>query len=379
MDILCFSHLRWDFVYQRPQHLMTRLARHNRVFYIQEPIFDAPSDRIDIDGSIENICIIQLFLEQRENTAGIAEKQYALLQLFFSRYQVTNYICWYYTPMALPVGSLFQPKLVIYDCMDELSAFKFAPPHLKQMEQTLLAAANLVFTGGYSLYEAKKEQHPYIYPFPSSIDKTHFNKARSMDREPEDQAAIPFPRLGFYGVLDERFDIDLIRFIATNKPGWQLVIIGPVAKIDPATLPRLSNIHYLGTRSYNDLPAYLSGWDLAMISFALNESTRFISPTKTPEYLAAGKPVISTAIEDVINPYGNIGLVHIAHSPEAFIEKAEHELTITDKQPWLTKVDAFLADLSWDETVNSMLALIQEALTRKQAVVTPKEEKGQYV
>lgn len=377
MDIICFSHLRWDFVYQRPQHIMSGFANSARVFYIEEPVFHASADKLIISLR-EKVYVITPHLLQDEGLSmDVTTRQYLLLQELLLQQTVVNYMCWFYTPMALPLASLLSPRLIVYDCMDELTAFKFAPPTLKQMERQLLRVADIVFTGGHSLYEAKKEQHNNIHPFPSSIDKLHFGKARNPGQEPADQMTIPYPRLGFYGVLDERFDKELVNDIAMAKPDWQLVIIGPVAKIDPAGLPRQKNIHYLGAKPYSELPAYLSGWDAAMIVFALNESTRFISPTKTPEYLAAGKPVISTAIRDVVNPYGNLNLVDIAHSSEEFIKMATARLLVKDKRSWLQQVDHFLADTSWDITVRAMMLHISKTMNKK-ALLLQTPEKGIY-
>jgi UDP-galactopyranose mutase len=270
--------------------------------------------------------------------------------------------------MALQISNELKPVVTVYDCMDELSAFKFAHPLLKQMEKELLNKADVVFCGGNNLYNAKKTHHRNIYPFPSSIDKKHFGAARHIKQEPADQAAIPSPKFGFYGVIDERFDIELVREVAEKRPDWHFVLIGPVVKIDPATLPRRGNIHYLGSKKYSELPAYLSGWDISMISFALNESTQYISPTKTPEYLAGGKPVISTAIKDVVNSYGKHGLVHIINNADEFIETAAKELQVTDKQAWLQEVDRHLANDSWEITVYNMRKLIYEAIAEKQII-----------
>ena len=236
------------------------------------------------------------------------------------------------------------------------------------MEKELLNKADVVFCGGNNLYNAKKTHHRNIYPFPSSIDKKHVGAARHIKQEPADQAAIPSPKFGFYGVIDERFDIELVREVAEKRPDWHFVLIGPVVKIDPATLPRRGNIHYLGSKKYSELPAYLSGWDISMISFALNESTQYISPTKTPEYLAGGKPVISTAIKDVVNSYGKHGLVHIISNADEFIETAAKELQVTDKQAWLQEVDRHLANDSWEITVYNMRKLIYEAIAEKQII-----------
>jgi UDP-galactopyranose mutase len=252
--------------------------------------------------------------------------------------------------------------------MDELSAFKFAPPALKLLERELLNKADIVFTGGHSLYAAKKHQHHNIHAFPSSIDKKHFVKARHVKKDPADQTKIPHPRFGFYGVIDERFDIDLISAVANKRPDWQFVLIGPIVKIDPQTLPRNKNIHYLGSKSYNDLPLYLGGWDVAMVSFALNESTTFISPTKTPEYLAGGKPVISTRIRDVVETYGKTGLVHIVDNADEFIKVGAAELSKTSRKQWLQRVDDFLISDSWDLTVRRMRELIYSTVAQKQII-----------
>jgi UDP-galactopyranose mutase len=206
-----------------------------------------------------------------------------------------------------------------------------------------------------------------MYPFPSSIDKTHFIIARTPVQEPDDQKTIPHPRLGFYGVLDERMDLVLLEEMSSLRPDWHFIMIGPVVKIDPAALPKKDNIHYLGHKDYKDLPAYLAGWDIALMPFALNESTKFISPTKTPEYLAGGKPVISTAIKDVVTPYGSDRLVHIAGSAEEFIDAAEKELTKTNsgREEWLGRVDAYLSGISWDRTFQGMESLINLAVKSK--------------
>lgn len=366
MDIVCFSHLRWNFVYQRPQHLFRRFTKRFRIFFIEEPVWDADKPFLDNTLSTEGVWVIVPHLPPGTSPDEAIGQQQKLLQDFFAYFSILQYICWYYTPMALPVGSVFSPTLTIYDCMDELSAFKHAPAELKQLEAELLAQADLVFTGGHSLYTAKKGKHPEVYAFPSSIDKKHFSKARSVTLEPADQFAIPHPRIGFFGVIDERMDIRLLRAIATARPDWQLVLLGPVVKIDPATLPAHENIHYLGSKPYEQLPAYLSGWNVAMMPFAMNESTRYISPTKTPEYLAGGKPVVSTPIRDVISPYGDNGLVTIAGTAEEFIQAIEQTLNMTDPAAWLRAVDTFLENDSWDSTCEKMMFLINTKLETKQ-------------
>ncbi|RYY10174.1 MAG: glycosyltransferase family 1 protein, partial [Chitinophagaceae bacterium] len=286
MDIICLCHLRWDFVFQRPQHLLSRFAKNNRVYFIEEPIFGAPVTRLAAESRMDGTIVV-LTCHIGENAPPIEHQsiQEDLLNDFISEAKVSDFILWYYTPMAMELaGALPEPALIVYDCMDELSAFRFAPPDIQERELHLLAVADLVFTGGHSLYEAKKHLHGNIHFFPSSIDKAHFGKARTAE-PPANYAMIGKPRIGFFGVIDERFDVDLISALAASRPDWHFIIIGPVVKIDASILPRASNLHYPGSQPYEVLPSHLSGWDVALIPFAINESTAFISPTKTPEYL----------------------------------------------------------------------------------------------
>ncbi|MGN6400988.1 MAG: glycosyltransferase family 1 protein [Flavisolibacter sp.] len=362
IDLVCFSHLRWGFVFQRPNHLLTRFSKHQRVFFIEEPIFYDGNDKLHIENFNENLYVITPYIKHGLKEKEVHNLQRKFLTNLFTNMQVNRYFSWYYTPMALPFTDHLTPELTIYDCMDELSAFKFAPPELTIREKELFKKADIVFTGGHSIYESKKTAHHNIYPFPSSIDKHHFAVARTTKNDPADQAHIPHPRFGFFGVVDERFDIELLDGVAKAKPDWHFIILGPVVKIDPATLPNYANIHYLGGKKYEELPAYIAGWDIATIPFAMNESTRFISPTKTPEYLAAGKPVISTPIKDVVSPYGDHKLVHIVNNAEEFLAAAETELKKKRKTAWLKKVDEFLAFNSWDRTWSQMVRNIEDTL-----------------
>jgi UDP-galactopyranose mutase len=368
VDLLCFSHLRWGFVFQRPNHLLTRFSKHQRVFFMEEPIFHDGEDKLHIENYNENLYVVTPHIKHRGNGEDVLKQQQKFVNSLLLQMQVKRYYSWYYTPMALPFTSHLSPELVVYDCMDELSAFKFAPPELAILEKTLFAKADVVFTGGHSIFENKKNAHHNIYPFPSSIDKSHFGKARKIRKDPEDQKHIERPRFGFFGVIDERFDIDMIAEVARKKPEWQFILLGPVVKIDPASLPKYDNIHYLGGKKYEELPNYLAGWDIAMIPFAINESTRFISPTKTPEYLAAGKPVISTAIRDVVSPYGNNKLVHIVENSKEFIAAAETELAVKRRTAWVKKVDQFLEGNSWDRTWSQMVRHIEAAVLQNKSV-----------
>ncbi len=363
-DLICLSHLRWNFVYQRPQHLLSRCAKERRVFFVEEPILDEGPARLEISQPEANVTVVTPHLSSDLDEQATTQAQHTLLDQLLSEYNLHTYILWYYTPMALKFTRHLQPVAAVYDCMDELTLFKGASPALKKLEVELFSRVDLVFTGGQSLYEIKRNQHSNVHAFPSSIDAAHFAQAREQRAEPADQAEIAHPRLGFFGVIDERFDIELLAGLAEARPDWQLIIVGPVVKIDPATLPRHDNIHYLGSKSYQELPAYLAGWDVALLPFARNDATRFISPTKTPEYLAGGKPVVSTSIADVVNPYGEQQLVRIADTPAAFVQAVEALLDQTPEQvtAWQEQVDQFLAKKSWDRTWGQMRQLIQSVL-----------------
>ncbi|HYG80876.1 MAG TPA: glycosyltransferase family 1 protein [Pyrinomonadaceae bacterium] len=371
-DMVCLSHLRWDFVYQRPQHLLSRFAKKQRLFFIEEPIFGDGPARLDVSPRDCGVTVVVPHLPKEiEGTDEVVSAQREMIDRLFAEQQIKDHVLWYYTPMAVAWTKHLRPLATVYDCMDELSAFKGAPRSLKENEAELFARADLVFTGGHSLYEVKRDYHRNVYAFPSSIDAPHFAQARSASCEPEDQKDIPHPRLGFFGVIDERMDIELLDAVAEARPDWQLVMIGPVVKIDPADLPRRANIHYLGGKSYAELPAYLSGWDVALLPFARNDSTRFISPTKTPEYLAAGRAVVSTSIRDVVRPYGELGLVHIADTPEEFVAAVERAMG-EDPAARMREVDSFLGQTSWDMTWGRMNELVEDVVAARRAELAPR-------
>ncbi len=369
-DLLCFSHLRWHFVTQRPQHLLTRAAREMRVFFWEEPLYDAagePSLEVLEEPSQKHasaegrVTVLRPHLLPGSDADAV---QRVLLADLLRERQITRYVAWYYTPMALGFTAELQPEATVYDCMDELSGFLHAPRELRDREQALFRAADVVFTGGMSLYESKRRQHGNVHAFPSSIDVAHFRGAPGESPDPADQTAIPHPRAGFYGVLDERFDVALLAEVARLRPQIHFVLIGPVVKIDPAMLPAGRNLHYLGPKKYAELPAYLAGWDIATMPFALNDSTRFISPTKTPEYLAAGKPIVSTPIHDVVRGYGDEGLVAIAATAAEFAEALDQALIPPDAA-WREAVEAKLATNSWDKTWAAMWGEIERVRTTR--------------
>src|SRR6476661_717654 len=373
--LICFSHLRWNFVFQRPQHLMSRFAHEMNVIYWEEPVDvaagETPFLQVREADDAPNVRIVIPHLPQ-----GMPEDaREATLKRLLDAHLASQHgplIAWYYTPMMLPFSRHIEPTVTVFDAMDELSKFKFAPVKLLDLEQELIDRADVVFTGGSSLYEAKKDRHDNIHCFPSSVDRAHFCKARAHQFDPADQEDLPKRRLGFYGVIDERFDIDLLAAIAEMRPSWSFVMVGPVVKIAEEDLPRRPNIHYLGGKTYDQLPAYLSGWDVALMPFAMNESTQFISPTKTPEYLAGGKPVVSTPVRDVVRTYGDLEGVKIASTPEEFVAACEEALELSrNPYEWLSEADLMLSATSWDTVQARMAGLVAEILGTSTATSAP--------
>lgn len=355
--IVCASHLGWDLVFQRPQHLMTRAAHDSAVLYFEEPQEHDRAEPVLIrrtDPSGVEIATPCLPRGTRFRTQMVR----ALLDEAIAGFGAEELVLWVYTPMALDYVGHLDADVRVYDCMDELSAFKDPPPGLVEREKQLLRQADLVFVGGRSLFEAKRGFHPATYLYPSSVDAAHFGKAATALPDPVDQAALGRPRIGFFGVIDERMDLSLVARAARVCPEVTFVFLGPVVKIDPASLPQAPNLHWLGRKAYGELPAYLAHWDAGWMPFALNGSTRFISPTKTPEFLAAGLPVVSTAVPDVVRDYGVPGLVAIAD--ETGIAAALRESLAPPEPTWRRKVAAHLARTSWDRTWAEMDAHLRQ-------------------
>jgi UDP-galactopyranose mutase len=366
--LLTFSHLRWDSVFQRPHHIMTRLARRRPVLFVEEPVTSEGAPDLEIREVAPNLRVCTPHL--RADGPGFGSGQHAellpALRSLLEEEEWSRFAAWLYTPMAVRVARALQPGAIVYDCMDELSAFRMAPPELVERERELLAHADTVFTGGPSLYRAKRDRHPFAHCFPSSVDAGHFAKARRAADAP-DQADLARPRLGFFGVIDERMDLELLDALATRRPRWQIVMVGPIVKIDPASLPKKPNLHYLGQRSYAELPRYLAGWDVCLMPFARNESTKFISPTKVLEYMAADRPIVSTPITDVVEPYGEI--VYAGSDPATFVDACERALGASDAERRERQALAreVLSRTSWDRTVRAMSSILDTLLQRETA------------
>ncbi len=362
--LVVFCHLRWEFVTQRPQHLISRLAKNRKVLFVEEPIGHEPHERgtAALQQVTENIQVLQPRTDYNRLTAEIAP----IVQDFLQKEQWDRPVLWFYSAAFSDLASQIPHSLLVYDCMDELSAFKGASSSLIEQERKLLSQGDVIFTGGKSLYEAKKQWSDKVWCYPSSVDSVHFEQAlHEHTVVPADLAIVARPVVGYYGVIDERIDYELLAEVSRLNPEISFVMIGPVVKVDPADLPQAPNLHYLGGKGYDELPAYLKGFDVAMMPFALNESTKYISPTKTLEYIAGQKPIISTAIYDVVRDYSEV--IPIVDNAEQFTTALADFLRedAVQRENRLRKYDAILQAVSWDKTVAAMEDNLAEALARK--------------
>jgi glycosyltransferase involved in cell wall biosynthesis len=360
VSILVHCHLRWDFVWQRPQQILSRLAAHHAILVLEEPVADDGPARLEVSEPAKNIVRVVPHLPGAESMP-VESRCETVLALLTDALRVEpalqgrfkSVVQWFYSPLTAPFFLDRLPSVgIVYDCMDELANFRFAASDIAKREQLLLSRADVVFTGGYSLYESKSKQNPNTHFFGCGVDVSHFGKARlETTRVPPEVAQLPRPILGYFGVIDERLDYSLVAHLADTFSEASVVMVGPVAKVDPATLPKRANIHWLGQRAYGDLPALVKAFDVCLMPFALNEATQYINPTKTLEYMAAAKPIVSTAVPDVIRNFTPV--VQVAHSEHEFAEAVAKALEEPDEQ-LIDEGLACSADASWEAIVAAM-------------------------
>lgn len=369
--IIVHCHLRWDGVWQRPQQILSRMARTRRIVFIEEPIFAPDRQPHLVVREANGVTVVQPHVPPQEEhlprvSAANQRAIRGLLAPYLREQGLTMAIRWHYAPMATYLGDLAQDELVIYDCMDELSAFKGAPAELVDRERELMSQAAVMFTGGLSMWQNKSRDHDNCHRFDSGVDVAHFQTATDPETQiPDDARDLPHPVLGYYGVIDERMDYDAIRALSEAFPDGTILLIGPITKVDPAELPRADNIVYLGQRGYDDLPRYLKAFDVALVPFADNPATRFLSPTKTLEYFAGLRPVVSSPVRDVVENYADI--VRIARSPKEYVAAVLAALTednTTRAKMGLSKAQ----EKTWDAIVEQMEALMADAEASRGAV-----------
>jgi glycosyltransferase involved in cell wall biosynthesis len=374
LPIVVHSHLRWDFVWQRPQQILARLAPFHRIAFVEEPMFDTANTELVVTEPIQNVVRIVPHLRDARSldTDTQCTQILAYLKRAFQSHPLLagrfdRVIHWFYSPMVAPTFlGPFDAAAIVYDCMDELAKFRGAPSDLPDRESVLLAAADVVFTGGYQLYRRKSRLHENVHFFGCGVDADHYARAREAETAvPDDIRALPHPIAGYFGVIDERLDYPLIERLAEAFADGSVVLIGPTAKIDPEQLPRRRNLHWLGQRSYDDLPAYVKAFDVCLMPFELTDATENINPTKTLEYMAAAKPIVSTAIADVVRNFAPI--VEIAGSHDDFVAIARRSAMAPDGDRIARGIEC-ARGATWDATVREMHAHVLAVVEAKQAI-----------
>jgi glycosyltransferase involved in cell wall biosynthesis len=368
-SIVVHSHLKWDWVWQRPQQFLARLSRKHSVLFVESPdaCDEARATRTYVRAVTEfpNINVLQIKIptSRASDLPWVDKERRRVVQSLLSGplgEKFTSIVQWFYDPMAIRgfAGQLNE-QLIVYDCMDELSLFRGAPPELVHRERELLAVADLVFAGGPKIWRAKREVNPNCFCYGCGVDAEHFGRARDRERRlPDELADLPHPIFGYIGVVDERIDYDLLAHLAASTKG-SVVMIGPWTKVDPASFPRSNNLHWLGGRDYSNLPSYAKGFDVCIMPFARNEATRFINPTKALEYMATGRPIVSTPVEDVVAQFSKV--ITIAEDASRFAEACARAAV----QPQWGQIDRGLvlaARNSWDSIVTRLDRHIVEAL-----------------
>jgi UDP-galactopyranose mutase len=368
-DILCFPYNRWNSFYGRQQRLMTRFASTGRVIYIEEPVTGDGPSRFELSLHDCGVTVVVPHLSASP-TDQIWNVLRSLLDKVIAQQHISTKCLWFYNPMAVEWTRHLRPAVVIYDCMADWSVREDAPAEINERERELMAWADIVFTDGYGLYERKQNQHPNMHAIPSSIEASHFAEARHLRKDPPDQALIPHPRLGFCGSIDDRMDFELLGSLADMRRDWNIVFVGPLANINETDLPKRPNLHYLGSKPHEKLPFDIAGWDVAILPFKRDESTWCARETKMLEYLAAGRPVVSTAVGDLTGTYVQSGLVHVADTPAAFVEAVKTAMTENSEQR-MEKVDALLSATSWARSSARMAELMDDAFRSRQIPPAP--------
>ena len=373
--IIVHCHLRWEGVWQRPQQFLSRLSKRHRILFVEGTLlrycFEPPTYKIRQLADYPNITVMHTDFPASRFGDGewVDQERFRLLEEALNgplKRKFERPVQWFYDPMAAPAHmDKLNERAVVYDCMDELSQFKFAPPEIIARERQLLARADVVFAGGRRMCESKSRFNSNCHFYGCGVDVQHFNKARSPQTEiPKD---IQFGEgkfvLGYFGVVDERLDYELIAKLAQANSKWHIVMVGPTCKVDPATLPQAPNLHWLGRREYAQLPAYAKGWDVCLMPFAMNEATEFINPTKALEYMATGTPIVSTPVPDVVSNFGKV--VKLAATHEEFIEFCRKE-TLQPDESAITRGIEMAQENQWETIVEKLEGHIEVVLRLQQ-------------
>jgi glycosyltransferase involved in cell wall biosynthesis len=373
--LIVHCHLRWNFVWQRPQQFLSRLSKKHRVLFVEGPILHEeemePCFTLTPAPDYPHITVMETHFpaSRFQDGAWVDAQRRRLVEEALRgplKGKFDSPVQWFYDPMAVEAHlGHHNACATVYDCMDELSQFKFAPPALIEREARLLKAADVVFAGGRKMWQSKSRHNSNAHFYGCGVDVVHFGKARlSSTALPEEVRDLEGPILGYFGVVDERLDYDLIGKLAAARPDWHIVMVGPTAKVDPAEFPQAPNLHWLGGRDYSQLPAYTKAFDVALMPFALNEATEYINPTKALEYMATATPIISTPVPDVVSNFATV--VKISENSNEFVELCVAQACQIDKIA-VERGLKMANENTWDAIVAKLEKHIEEAIVRKMA------------
>ena len=374
--IIAICHLSWDWVWQRPQQFLSRLSETHPVLFVETHCTSTPVSftRTRAARHYHQVTILEIHLPAQHWSDGEyidKERRRVLKDRLTGEFngRFDDAILWFNDPMAVTAyaGQLGE-HMIVYDCMDELSQFHGAAPELIERERELTRIADVVFCGGRKMRDKRLSLNPNTHFYGTGVDCDHFGSSLSdqLSVSPE-IAELPGKVLGYFGVVDERLDYDLITALADACADWSIAMVGPVAKINPTSLPRRPNLHWLGARPYEQLPAITKGFDVCLMPFAINAATEYINPTKALEYMAAGRPVVATAINEVKSNFS--GVSRIARNHDDFIKLCRREA----RSPSRSRIQRGLklaADNTWEAITAKMQGHINEALSRRRASMT---------
>lgn len=360
-DLLVFSHLRWDFVFERSQHLHSRFAKYRRVFFVEEPVLGSVEiPRFHLRETPEGVQIAVPHLPKSLKSEDIEPVLRDLVDELIFEEDLSRFVLWYDSPRALPFTRHLEAQHVIFDLQGKVDS------SAETLE--LLRKADLALTGSSVQYEALKSTFPNLEFVPSSVDHDHFSQGRQSLVEPTDQVNLSHPRIGFYGVIDDRLNFELIEELAIKRPDWQFVLVGPVMEGDPEKLFHSKNVHVLGKKDYHELPLYLSGWDCAILPFRQSERTAYLSPTMALEFLSAGKPVVATPLPEIRTFLGDLGLVWTAETTEEFLRCIEDALASRETREWSEEFEGLVTGKTWEETFLAIASLEKDLKASQKGV-----------
>ena len=360
---------------------MRRLARDRQVFFVEEPRVTKGEPFTVVRRVEPNLHVVSLRVPAHLSARALENAQRRCVASLTPKDE--HPLLWIYSPAASRAARDLEPSLVVYDCVADHASRAGATATMKENERSLLASADLVLTAGTALFEAKRAHNVSTYPLPSSVDVAHFARARSPRNE--DRAgllsglrAIPGPRVGFLGSIDDRVDLDLVDRLAEARPGLHIVLCGALSGVTRWTLPDRPNVHYVGAQDYDDLPEHVASWDAAIFPFRGDVATRRSEPSGLLACLAAGKPIVSTPLDE-LGPYVAQDLVTVAHpaqfaaAVDAALRQARSPAVMNGRR---RAREQLLARTSWDRTCSAMFRLVDEAAMARKVRGNPWDHRG---